>query len=81
MSLTKSEVAQNDYIKTGNKAASKGTAKQLTIKAANQLSTSSLIWLIVKRHKVGLLAIGNIVLVMNFVLPEWPQMALGLINK
>lgn len=58
---------------------SKGTAKKQCLKIANQLNTSSLIWLLVKRHKVAILALGNVVLLLNWVFPEWPQLVRSLI--
>ena len=80
MSLAKSEVADSDFIRTGNKKPSKNIGKKTIIKAVDQLGTPTLLWLIVRRHKVGLLALGNIVLVMNFVLPEWFDMVIGLVK-
>lgn len=64
-------------IKINKKVDGKTTA----LKIANQVSTGSLVWLLVKRHKVGLLAIGNIILVLNWAFPAWPDMLLGLIGK
>lgn len=74
MSLTKPEVKPSDYIATGIKSPSKGVAKKAAVKVAGQLNTGSLIWLLVKRHKVGLLALGNVVLVLNWVFPEWTEL-------
>lgn len=67
------------YEPTGNKAPSKGTAKKQAIKIADQLGTGSLVWLLVKRHKVALLAIGNVVLLLNWAFPEWPQLVKSII--
>lgn len=44
----------------------------VAIKMAEQLSTPRLLWVLVKRHKVGLLAIGNVVLALNYIFPAWP---------
>lgn len=33
-----------------------------------------IIWHLLKRDKVFLLSVGNIVLVLNFVFPAWPQL-------
>lgn len=63
------------------KTSSRPNGKATAVKIAGQVGTPSLIWLLVKRHKVALLAIGNIILVLNWMLPEWPQMVLGLIGK
>lgn len=78
MSLTKQEVPASAYIKTGNKLASKGNSKRVAIKLAEELSTSRLLWIVTKRHKTGLLAIGNIVLVLNWAFPEWTQLVKSL---
>lgn len=79
MSLTNQEVPASAYIATGNKTASRNTGKKTAIKIASQLNTSSLIWLLVKRHKVGILALGNIVLVLNWAFPEWVQLVKSVI--
>lgn len=79
MSTTKTDGMA--YEATGTKTVSKNTGKKTALKIANQVGTPSLLWLIVKRHKVGLLMIGNIVLVLNFVFPAWPDLLLGLIGK
>lgn len=81
MSLTKTEVATSDFIKTGSKEQSKDNGKRVALKVADQIGTLSLLWLLVKRHKVAILAAGNIVLVLNWAFPEWPQLVLGLIGK
>lgn len=47
---------------------------------AEKLGTPSLLWLLIKRHKVALLAIGNIVLVLNTVVPMWPNMLKSLLG-
>lgn len=69
------------YERTGKKEASKSTGKKTALRIADQVGTPTLVWLLVKRHKVALLAIGNIVLLLNWIFPEWPQMVLGLIGK
>lgn len=55
-----------------------GTKKVTDIKAvmiadAKKLSTPSLLWILVTRHKVAILAVGNIVLVLNWAFPQWPS--------
>ncbi len=80
MSLTKQEVKAGDYIDSPTKIkASKGTTKANLLKLADQLSTGAIIWLLVKRHKVGLLTIGNIILVLNWAIPAWPEIVKSLI--
>ena len=66
-----------EYIKTGKtKADNRGVA----LKLAEQVGTGRLIWIIIKRHKVSLLMIGNIILVLNYAIPEWPNIVRSLIN-
>lgn len=60
---------------------SKPNGRDAALKIAGQVGTPSLLWLLVKRHKVAILAAGNIVLVLNWAFPEWPQLVLGLIGK
>lgn len=55
--------------------------KASAAKIAERVGTARLVWLLVYRHRVGLLLIGNIVLVLNWVFPPWPQIVLGLIGK
>lgn len=69
------------YEVAGNKKAGKSTGKKTALRIADQVGTPTLLWLLVKRHKIALLAIGNIILVLNWILPEWPQMVLGLFGK
>jgi len=37
----------------------------------NDFGTFYILWHIVKRHKVALLAIGNIILLLNWAVPAW----------
>ena len=67
-----------EFIKTGELKASKGTGKRVALEMADKLGTGTLIWLLIKRHKVGLLAVGNVVLVLNWAIPMWPQIVLSL---
>lgn len=76
MSLTK-KVDGMAYEASGSTKVKDGKGAMLSI--AGQLSTLSLIWLLVRRHKVGLLAIGNIVLVLNWTVPEWPTIVKSLL--
>lgn len=54
--------------------------RQVNLQAANQLGTPSLLWLLVKRHKVAILAIGNVILVLNWAIPAWPQIIRSIFN-
>jgi hypothetical protein len=83
MSLVKQEVAPSAFIDepTLSKVDGRTVAKKAYKQAVNRHSTIYTLWLLAVKHKVGLLMVGNIILVMNFILPEWPSMALGLIGK
>jgi len=81
MSLTKDGTIDGMKFEVEKRRNKKVDGKTVALKMASQLSTSSLLWLVVKRHKVGLLAIGNVVLVLNWAFPEWPQLVLGLVGK
>jgi hypothetical protein len=83
MSLTKQEVAPSAYIDTDAplKIDGRTVAKKAYKMAVNRHSTIYTLWLLAVKHKTGLLVTGNIILVMNWALPEWPSMVLGLIGK
>lgn len=70
--------AAGEYIKTGEAKASKGSGKRIALEMAGKLGTGTLIWLLIRRHKVCLLAIGNVILVLNWAIPMWPQFVLSL---
>ena len=55
--------------------------KGALIKEAKKLGTPTLIWLIVKRHRVGLLLVGNIILLLNLIIPQWFSILLALFGK
>ncbi len=55
--------------------------KRALIKEAEQLNTLSLIWLVIKRHRVGLLLIGNIILILNWIMPAWFSLLLSLFGR
>jgi hypothetical protein len=64
------------YELTGNMKPNKRSATKL----AEQMSTGALVLLLVKRHKVTLLAVGNVILVLNYAIPAWPSLAASLLN-
>lgn len=66
------------YEETGSKQIN---GKKATIKVAEKLGTHSLAWIVVKRHKVVILSIGNIVLVLNYVFPQWFELVKGLLTR
>lgn len=59
--------------------ASRGVARKQVLKIADQLGTPSLVWLLVKRHKVAFLAAGNVVLVLNWAFPAWTELVKSII--
>jgi hypothetical protein len=76
-------VPASAYIKTGKKEASDLTSilRKEYKKQVNNRSSIYTLWLLAIKHKIGLMMIGNIVLVLNWVMPEWPQVVLSLFNK
>lgn len=65
------------YVETGKKTIN---PKHGMIRIAEDLSTGRLLWILVKRHKVALLATGNVILVLNWMVPQWPQIVRSLIG-
>lgn len=64
------------YEKSGNKHIN---PDKVALKYAEQLPTLKLSWLLVKRHKVAILAGGNVVLVLNWAVPQWVVIVKSLI--
>lgn len=62
------------YEPSGTKTLSKGVVKKQLLKAGDQLPTYSLLWLVIKRHKVVLLGVGNVVLILNWAMPQWTEL-------
>ena len=83
MSLAKPEVAAGAYIKTGKTEASDLTSilRKEYKKQVNNRSTIYTLWLLAVKHKVGLLMVGNIILVLNWAMPEWSQAVLSLVQR
>ena len=83
MSLTKQEVATSDFIDSDapSKVDGRTIAKKAYKQSVNRNSTIYTLWLLAVKHKIGLLAIGNIVLVLNWVFPEWTTFVLSLLGK
>jgi hypothetical protein len=84
MSLVKQEVAPSAFIDDAtapSKVDGRTVAKKAYKQAVNRHSTIYTLWLLAVKHKTGLLVTGNIILVMNWALPEWPAMVMGLIGK
>lgn len=75
-------LAQNDtlggmkYEVAGKKEVSdpKAVERKLYANSVNQTSSLYTLWLLAWKHRVGLLAMGNVILVLNWAIPEWPTM-------
>lgn len=66
------------YEQTEVKAPSKDIGQNVLVNAAKRLSTMRLLWIIIVRHKVAILATGNVLLVLNWAIPMWPNMVISL---
>lgn len=64
-------------VKNNTKAAGKG----LQIKAAEQLSSSRLLFIVVKRHKFGLVVTWAAVVTAVYMFPPLPDVILSLFGK
>lgn len=69
-----------DYEQTKVNNNVKAASSKMLQLAASKLSTGSLIWLLVKRHKVGLLITSNALLLISFVFPPWLDMIISLVK-
>lgn len=76
MTLVKNDLPKTIPVKDNN-----FDPKASAAKIAERVGTFRLAWILVYRHRVGLLLIGNIVLLLNWVFPPWPDLLLGLIGK
>jgi hypothetical protein len=76
MSNNKTSSKAMGYELTGTKGV-KDTGAML-VRAAEQVGSFRLLWILLRRHKVGLLAIGNVVLVLNTMVPAWPEIVKSL---
>jgi hypothetical protein len=56
-------------------------SKRSNLRIADDMASLSLIWLLVKRHKILLLSIGNIILVLNWAIPAWPEIVKSLLLR
>lgn len=48
--------------------------KAVNLQAAEKVGTPSILWMLVKRHKVGLLLASNGILLLSWAVPTWPTM-------
>lgn len=70
-----SKVDSMAYELTGVK---KTKSKNVGVSMAESVGSLRLLWILVNRHKVGILLVGNIVLVLNWAIPEWPTIVRSL---
>lgn len=59
----------------------KGLGKSVAIKATETLGTGTILWLLVKRHKVGLLGTWAVIITVLYIFPPLPDMVLSLLGK
>lgn len=58
---------------------SKGLGKRTLIKELETLRTGTIIWFLVKRHKVGLLGTWAVVITALYMFPPLPDLLLSLV--
>lgn len=54
------------------------SVRRALLSEADRLGTPTILWFLVKRHKVGLLITSNIVMVILYVFPFTPSLVLSL---
>lgn len=67
------------YEQTPVKNNVKEASAKALVKAAKMLPTYRLLWIIIVRHKVALLATSNVFLVINWAIPQWPEFVKSII--
>ena len=63
-----------------NKKPSNSAVRKEKQRILDDYGTFYVIWHLVKRHKVFLLAIGNVILLLNWTVPAWTDILLGIIG-
>lgn len=66
-----------DYIETGTKKP-KVNAKDNALKELARVGTLSILWFVVKRHKLGLISTWAVIMTALVVCPPLPQIILSL---
>ena len=61
-----------DYEATGNKV-NKSTGKNATNSLVREISTKSILWALVKKHRLGLITTYAVVLTVFYLLPFLPS--------
>jgi hypothetical protein len=67
------------YEETKVKNNIKEASGKTLVKAAKMLPTYRLLWIIMVRHKVALLATSNAIMVINWAIPQWPEFVKSII--
>lgn len=62
-----------------NKKPSKQAVKSEIARELNQVATTSIVWHLVKRHKLAISVAVNICFIINYALPMWPNIVKSLI--
>lgn len=64
-----------NFVETGTPKAHKASVKHYEL---DRTSTMYILWYLVKRHRNHLTATATVILVLNWAIPEWPNMVAGL---
>lgn len=60
-----------EYETTPTKNNTKDINNKLLIQSACKLGTGRLLWIVITRHRVGLLIAGNVLWFINWAVPMW----------
>lgn len=80
--LQKTDTKLGDYIDSSDtiKPNHAAIARKAYRKAVNDRSSVYTLYLLAAKHKIGLLAIGNIILVLNWAFPAWPEVIKSIVR-
>lgn len=70
-----------DYVQTPSKTNIQASTKKLVTKGMKDLSTSYIIWFLVKRHRFALIATWAIIVSALYVFPPLPDLVLSLVGR
>ena len=76
MSLTAAKALS--YEETGSKNIN---GKRASVSFAEKLGTHSLLWILIKRHKVALLIPGWTLVLLNWAFPQWTEIVKALLTR
>lgn len=77
MSLTKQDTKLGNFAEVGTPKPHKSSVKHYELE---RTSTAYILWYLIKRHKMALLVTGNIILVLNWAVPAWPDILKSLVQ-